>query len=231
MDGNDQYGDCGEAGIRHIEMSTAAGAGAPIPNVTTAEAVKEYLTYTGGQDNGVVLADFLLWLYKQKRILAFAPLDHTDLAQCDAFTAAGFGTYDGVSLTDNADQLFNSGKPWTLAHGAQPDPSEGHCITSVGATGPKDTDLDTKVTWGALQKATRAWTKACTDERWLVVTTEEQLAKFTPDLLADVEALGGTGGVTPTPVPTPTPSPTPNPGCLTLVALGLLVLLLGAIVR
>ena len=218
MLGNDQFGNCGVAGELHIEMSTAVGAGVPVPQFTEAQAVKEYLTYTGGQDDGVVLADFLKWCYDQKKILAFAPLDYTDIAQCDAFTAAGFGTYDGVALTDDADQLFNEGKPWTTANGETPDPNEGHCIVSVGATGPASTDLDTYVTWGALQKATRAWTIACTEERWLVVTTEEQLAKFTPDLLADVAALGGTGGVTPAPTPTPTPTPTPDAADAALAA-------------
>jgi hypothetical protein len=226
MLGNDKFGDCGEAGERHLEMTTAAGAGAPIPHVTTAEAVKEYFAFTGGKDTGVNLADFLLWLYNQKRILAFAPLDTSNTAQCDAFMAAGYGTYDGVNLTDDAEDLFNSGKPWTIANGEQPDPSEGHCIVSAGAAGPNDTDLDTKITWGAKQSATRAWSKACTDERWLVVTNEEQAAKFTPALFADIEALKGTGGPgSPTPTPTPPPAPSPAAGCL-LSAIAIVVVML-----
>ena len=54
-------------------------------------------------------------------------------------------------------------------------------------------------TWGKLQTATQAWVQECLvtagdGEAFLVVTTEEDLAKFTPQLLADVAALAGTGG-------------------------------------
>ena len=214
MLGNDQYGDCGEAGIRHVEMSTALAAGQSLPVVTSQEAVNEYLRYTGGQDTGVNLADFLLWLYHQGRIKAFAPVDHKNAAQVDSLLNEFHGLYVGVNLTNDAQQLFGTGSPWTVANGELPNPSEGHCIVKVKANG----SMDGWVTWGAVQPSTAAWSSLCVEEVWLVVTTQEQLAKFTPDLLADIQALGGTGGVpapapqpTPTPVPTPKPVPTPTP--------------------
>jgi hypothetical protein len=207
MLGNDQYGDCGEAGIRHVEMTTAVAAGQPVPSFTTQEAVSEYLTYTGGQDVGVNLADFLLYLFKKGRIKAFAPVDHTNVAMADSLMQIFGGLYCGVSLTDDAEQLFNSDQEWTTAHGERPDQNEGHCIEKVRADG---TANDTYVTWGALQKATDAWSKACTEEIWVVATTEEQAAAFDPQLLADIQALGGTGGQ-PLPVPTPPPVPDPPP--------------------
>ena len=40
MLGNDQFGNCGVAGELHIEMSTAVGAGVPVPQFTEAQAVK-----------------------------------------------------------------------------------------------------------------------------------------------------------------------------------------------
>jgi hypothetical protein len=55
--------------------------------------------------------------------------------------------------------------------------------------------LDTWVTWGALQESTELWTAACLDEAWAVVTTEDEAATLNMSaLLADIQALGGTGG-------------------------------------
>ena len=210
MLGNDQYGDCGEAGIRHVEMSTALAAKHPLPVVTDQQAINEYLRFTGGRDTGVNLADFLLWLYSQGRIKAFAPVDHRNAAIMDSLMAEFNGLYVGVNLTNDAQQLFGTGTPWTTANGELPDPAEGHCIVKVKANG----SMDGWVTWGAVQSSTAAWSHLCVEEVWLVVTTQEELAKFTPHLLADIEALGGTGGVpapAPQPAPKPTPAPTPTP--------------------
>ncbi len=191
MLGNDQYGDCAEAGYRHVEMSTAVAAGAPVPVFTTAEAVAEYLWATGGADTGLNLADFLLKLYRRGRAKAFAPVDHTNRASVDYFTQFGYGLYLGVNLTGDAQQRFQQGLPWTVADGQTPDPSEGHCIVKTKADGA---DLDGYVTWGAEQAATVEWSTACVEEAWLVVTTEEQVSMFEPQLLADINSLGGTGG-------------------------------------
>lgn len=195
MLGNDQYGDCGEAGIRHVEMTTAVMAGFPVPTFTTPEAVSEYMAFTGGQDTGVNLADFLLWLYKAGRIKAFAPVDHTNVSQTNSLLAEFHGLYCGVNLTDDANALFNAGQPWTVSGGEQSDPREGHCIEKVKAMDPNLYGaMDGWITWGADQPSTVQWSAACLDEVWLVVTTEEQLAKFTPALLSEINALSGTGG-------------------------------------
>ncbi len=61
-----------------------------------------------------------------------------------------------------------------------------------------------------------------------MITTEEQLAKFTPQLLADLDALPNQTGGDPIPAPTPSPvpvppapppAPGPGPGCLSIRAL------------
>jgi hypothetical protein len=79
-----------------------------------------------------------------------------------------------------------------VAGGQQPDPNDGHCIVKVKADGQQ---VDTWVTWGALQGSTLAWTAACLDEAWAVVTTEDEAATLNmPALLADIQALGGKGG-------------------------------------
>ncbi len=194
--GNDTAGDCGEAGVRHVEMTTAIAAGLPLPTFTAQEALAEYFAFTGGQDTGVNLADFLLWLYKKGRIKAFAPVDHTNVALANALLAEFHALYCGVNLTDDANALFNAGQPWTVANGETPDPTEGHCIEKVRAMDPSlPGAMDGWVTWGAVQPSTVQWSAACLEEVWLVVTTEEQLARFTPVLLSEINALSGTGGI------------------------------------
>lgn len=201
----DGVGDCGFAGRQHVKMAKAAHYGETETWETSNDLVAEYLAYDVGEDNGVVLADVLLAWYKAGRILAFAPVDHTDPAAVDSAVQAFRGAYCGVNLTDDADHLFSEGKPWTVASGEQPDPQEGHCIVKVFADG---NGRDGWVTWGAFQQSTVTWTRACLTEAWVIITTEDEAAKVDlPALLADIEALGGTGGA---PVPGPAPAPPPQ---------------------
>jgi hypothetical protein len=206
MLGNDQYGDCGEAGQLHYQMATGAAG------FSDQQAIDEYLTFTNGQDNGVVLADFLLWLYQKGEILGFAPVDLSNRAQADSLLQIFHGLYVGVSLTPDAQQLFQVSR-WTMANGEQPDPQLGHCILQVAADVAQDDD--TYVTWGALQGASRAWTTACVDEAWVVITTQDQAASANLDLLAlftDIDALGGVGKPHVVPDP-PQPAPPRTWGC------------------
>jgi LAGLIDADG DNA endonuclease family protein len=117
------------------------------------------------------------------------------------FLAEGLASHNcGVNLTDDADQLFGEREPWTVAGGQQPDPNDGHCIVKVASDGSQ---LDTWVTWGALQESTLAWTAACLDEAWVIITPEDAKAANLDisALRADIDALHGTGG-----------DPPPGPG-------------------
>jgi hypothetical protein len=202
----DGCGDCTFAGRQHNRMAKAAAAKAPEPWENAADLVAEYFAYDGGQDLGANISDLLLYWYKAGKILAFAPVDHTDPAAVDAAMQAFHGIYAGVSLTDNANDLFNEGKPWTLASGEQPDPNEGHCIVKVTADGK---GCDGWVTWGARQDSDEAWTAACLDEAWVIITQEDAGAADLDiaALRADIDALHGTGGDGAAPVPAELPSP------------------------
>ena len=202
----DGVGDCGFAGRQHYRMAKAAHYGQAETWETSDELVREYLAYDNGQDEGVVLADVLLSWYKAGKILGFAPVDHTDPAAVDSAMQAFHGAYCGVNLTDDADQLFSEGQPWTVSDGEQPDPDEGHCIVKVYAEGNTD-PYDGYVTWGAYQRATQDWTRACLTECWVLITSEDEAAKVDmAALTADIEALGGT---VPDPAPPVPPSPQP----------------------
>jgi hypothetical protein len=205
----DGVGDCGFAGRQHVRMSKAACYGETETWETSDQLVAEYLAYDGGQDQGVVLADVLLAWYRDGKILAFAPVDHTNPAAVDSAMQAFKGVLTGVDLTDDAEQLFDAAQPWTVAGGQRPDGSLGHCIAKVKADGQ---DRDDYVTWGALQGATREWSSACVVECWVVITSEDPRID-TAALRADIDALGGTGGA-PAPQPAPSPQPTPDPAVL-----------------
>ena len=189
MLGNDEYGDCTFAGRQHNKMAKAAAAKLTEPWETAAALVAEYLAYDHGQDTGAVIANLLLSWYRAGKILAFAPVDHSDPAQVDSAMQEFHGCYVGVSLTDDADQMFSEGLPWGSGS-LTPDPDDGHCIVKVKADGR---ELDTWVTWGAEQQSTLRWTAACLDEAWVIITTEDEAAKVDmPTLIADINALGGT---------------------------------------
>lgn len=188
--GGQPVGDCTFAGRQHLRMAKAAADHVQETWETTDQLVTEYLEYDHGKDQGANIADLLLSWFHSSKILAFAPVDHTDPAACDSAMSLFHGLYVGVNLTDDADQLFGQGQPWTVAHGEKPDPNEGHCIVKVKADGH---GTDTWVTWGALQESTTDWTGACLEEAWAVITTEDQADKLDmPKLLADIKALGGT---------------------------------------
>jgi hypothetical protein len=186
-------GDCTFAGRQHYRMAKAA-AGHETPVWESSNAlVAEYLAYNNGQDQGANIANLLLYWYNAGGILAFAPLDHTSPAEVDAAMAAFHGAYVGVNLTDDADLLFEQGQPWTTDAGQQPNPAQGHCIVKVAADGSQ---YDNWVTWGAMQRSTLAWTVACLEEAWVIITQEDAAAANLDiaALKADIDALHGTGG-------------------------------------
>jgi hypothetical protein len=188
----DGVGDCTFAGRQHYRMAKAARGHETETWETSNQLVAEYLKYDHGVDQGANIAKLLLSWYRAGKILAFAPVDHTDPAAVDAAMAAFTGTYCGVNLTDDADELFSQHRPWTVADGQTPDPAEGHCILKVGADGD---GIDTWVTWGTAQESTHDWSSACLDEAWVIITADDASSQLIDlaALRADIDALGGTG--------------------------------------
>lgn len=185
----DGVGDCTFAGRQHLRMAKAAGYGLTETWETSNQLAGEYLAYDHGKDDGAVISRLLMTWYRAGIILGFAPVNHKSAEAVDAAMQAFGGVYCGVDLTDDADDLFSEGLPWTVADGEQPDPDEGHCIVGVKATAAGRT----YVTWGAEQEATADWSAACLTEAWAVITTEDEAAKIDmPALIADIEALHGT---------------------------------------
>jgi hypothetical protein len=181
-------GCCTFAGRQHYRMAKAARAQKVETWETSDELVAEYLAYNHGQDDGANIATLLQAWFKAGKILAFAPVDHTRPEMVDSALSLFTGVYAGVCLTDDADDLFSQGLPWTVAGGQQPDSNEGHCIIKIGADGT----TDEWITWGAKQPSTTDWTKACLDEAWVIITLEDVGTNLINlvELQADIKALG-----------------------------------------
>jgi hypothetical protein len=171
MDGNDTYGDCGVAAIEHSYKAVDAILNYPEQAPSDQDVVNYYLTYTGGQDTGVVLADFLKYVqgtgFFGHKVEAYAPIAVHDvptlLFAVDAFDFA----YTGITVTDAMMAASNAGQPWTLDEMNSP-VDGGHCVPLVGY----DSNYLYCITWGKVQSiAYPAWHVMST-EAWGVITGE-----------------------------------------------------------
>jgi hypothetical protein len=171
MDGNDQYGNCGPVGAIHGFMAAAADTAETEAFPTADQIVSYYLTYTGGQDSGVVLSDFLAYV-KTKGFLghtvsAYAPVKVNDVATLQFTVNAYDFAYTGVSVTSGMEEAFGAGEPWTLDDLDSPVVG-GHCIPIVAY----DSTWLYCVTWGQVQKiAYPAW-QYMAQEAWAVISGE-----------------------------------------------------------
>lgn len=219
MDGNDTYGDCGVAGVNHGFMTAAADTGETETFPTADQVVSYYLAYTGGQDSGVVLSDFLAYVKKTgfygHTITAYAPVSVTDIPTLQFAVDAYDFAYTGITVTEAMEQAFAAGQPWTLAttEGAV---AGAHCVPIIGY----DSEYLYVVTWGAVQAfAYDAWAKVA-EEAWAVITGEIDSAGTDGHgislaaLQADLAALDE-------PAP-PAPAPSPGPEGLLAEIAGLI---------
>lgn len=215
MDGNDQYGCCGPAATDHYQVAKL-GDTSLIGKLGGVGPVPLYFEYGIAQgepgpqpDQGVDNDLWLQFLFNKGIIEAFAELDFTNVDEVHQAMLDYRGVLISVELTDDAEQLFNSKQPWTLANGESPDPNEGHDILLV-KYGPEG---DTFVTWGALQLSTIPWDNSCITSAWVIITSEdaERTGVDIAALQNQIRAWGGKVDTTTPPAPAPTPAPTPAP--------------------
>lgn len=171
MLGNSEYGDCGVAGLEHGFMASAADTGQTETQATEAQAVSYYLSYTGGQDAGVVLSDYLAHVrktgYYGRTVAGYAPVAVQDIPTLQFAVNAYDFAYTGITVTEAMQEAFQAGQPWDL--GVLDSPvAGGHCIPVVGY----DSAHLYAVTWGGVQEiAYSAWHYIAT-EAWAVITGE-----------------------------------------------------------
>lgn len=178
MLGNDQYGNCGVAGIEHgfmADVSLVKAKGFTPP--TAAQNTAYYLKYDNNVDEGVVLSSFLAYVEKNKfygsTIEAYAPVAYSDIPTLQ-FCVATYGfAYVGINVTD-AMMAACQGvvwQPWTQAMLNSPIDG-GHCVIIVGY----DDQYLYVVTWGGIQKITYGAWHGMSDEAWAVITGSQVTA-------------------------------------------------------
>lgn len=230
MLGNDEAGDCVEAGVGHVvEQDTQYATGAE-QVVSTADTLALYTTLTGynpndpSTDRGTVVQDALDYWRKRgvfggHKLTAFAAVKLSDWTEIELAVFIFGQVVIGFNFPESAMEQFNIGMPWTVEKGSPID--GGHCVVLVGY----DADWLYVLTWGTVQKMSREFWTTYTDEAWVGVT-DETITALGANAYAgalDLAALGAnfaalTGGPNPfpapdpnPPVPTPAPSPTPAP--------------------
>jgi len=167
MMGNDQHGDCVMAGAAHETMLYALATRRPVPRFSTATVVRQYLTLTGGGDDGLDAVVAANWRRKTgiaddtgtiHKIEAYALItEPSDLFMATyLFGAAGIG----VCLPDNADWYFGRGHAWSDTR-QEPNKAHGHYMAVFGRNSAGNIVLGT---WGNLQAATVPWI-----ERYMMV--------------------------------------------------------------
>lgn len=169
--GNDQYGDCGVAGLQHLFMADAADTGKTEAFPTEDQTVAYYLDYTQGQDGGVVLSDYLAHVrqngYYGHTVSAYAPVNVHDVPTLQFAIWAYDAAYTGIAVTQQMQKDFQIGEPWTLESLESP-VLGGHCIPIVGY----DSQYLYAITWGEVQAiAYSAW-HYMAEEAWAVITGE-----------------------------------------------------------
>lgn len=171
MDGNDVYGDCGVAGIEHGFKAVDAVLNYPEQAPSDQDIVNYYLTYTNGQDSGVVLADFLQYVQSTgffgHTVEAYAPVAVHDVPTLTFAVDAFDFAYTGITVTNAMLQAANAGKPWDLDDLMSP-VAGGHCVPLVGY----DSSFLYCVTWGKIQPITYSAWHFCSTEAWAVIPGE-----------------------------------------------------------
>ena len=176
MLGNANFSDCGPCGLEHGFMAAAADTSEREMFPTEQQCVDYYLTYTGGQDSGVVLSQYLAYVRQRgfygHYVAAYAPVAVHDVPTLQFTVDAYDFAYTGITVTQAMMDAFDAGQPWTTAL-TQGEPLGGHAIPVVGY----DDSWLYAVTWGAVQRiAYPAWHQIA-EEAWAVLSGELLCAK------------------------------------------------------
>jgi hypothetical protein len=176
MDMNDTLGDCGVAGLNHGFMADASIVGVESESFPSDQQISEYyFTYTGGQDDGVVLSDYLAYVkahpFYGHTIAAYAPVAVHDIPTLQFATNFYGFSYTGITVTESMMNKVQSPppwQPWTLEDALDPNVEGGHCVPIVAY----DSNYLTVITWGQpLQVQYSAWHYMST-EAYAIITGE-----------------------------------------------------------
>jgi hypothetical protein len=213
-------GNCFYVGKDHEKMLAGYK---PTANLTVAqydlyEASEQNVPLGQEQDQGVVVADALLWCLTHNELGAavpvgqgdvqlFAPVHPATLGQVMAKYKRGILL--GVNLTDQDQNTF---PVWKETPANPPDPNEGHVVLLVVLNGPIGTPTGSGVpiSWAQRVQADPPWLANCPEEWWIILTAADRAlmgeVAFAA-LATDVAAIPGSTGSAPIPVPPPVVHP------------------------
>lgn len=174
--GNDQYGDCGEAGALHLIQAQSFNAGKSLVP-TTQDALNLYSQVTGfnpddpSTDQGTVLTDLLTYWKKTgitvgetvHKIVGYASVDISSVQQMRYAAYTFGGLYIGLNLPAACEQNTNN---WNFGPGQQI--AGGHCVivAGQGSAGGKIGS------WGMWIPANWNFLLSYLDEGYVVVTED-----------------------------------------------------------
>lgn len=179
MLGNDQWGDCGFAGMGHAVQVWTSQSGTTV-NLTTEQVLAAYSGCTGfnandpSTDQGVVLLDALNYWRNTgiggHKIGAYVKVDVTNLAHVRTAIDIFGCLYTGSGLPITAQ---NISQPWTGPHGDLAGNDAvgslgGHCMV-IAAYDPM---WFTYLTWGVRQRANLQWLLDYTDEAYAIISPD-----------------------------------------------------------
>jgi hypothetical protein len=224
MDNNDDYSNCGEAGVNHGFMAKLAKGG----NVAAAQAMGNvlgepqypsglatYFAYGISQgepgpdpDEGVANNTWLGFLYEKGIIDYYLEIPLDELAN---WAPQHDGLLIGVVLDDDAEANFEATPPipWGSAN-ETPDPNDGHDTYLIKTHANGEIEL---ITWGANQLCTPEFVASNVTDAWAFGTKAQFIALGGnwEQLQAALDAVHGVIRNTPAPTPTPGPAPAPAP--------------------
>ncbi len=191
--GNDQYGDCAEAGALHLIQAMSYNSGRPL-DPSYDDAIRLYSAVTGfnpsdpATDQGTVLTDLLQYWQNTgitvgstvHKILGFATVDFTSIPLMRYATYLFGGLYLGINCPAKCQQDTSN---WNFGPGLPID--GGHCVIRAGegAAGGKTGS------WCMWIPTSNEFYLSYVDEAYIVVTEDWVSAQGKSPTGLDVNGL------------------------------------------
>jgi hypothetical protein len=191
--GNDQYGDCAEAGALHLIQAMSYNSGRPL-DPSYDDAIRLYSAVTGfnpsdpATDQGTALTDLLNYWQNTgitvgstvHKILGFATVDFTSIPLMRYATYLFGGLYLGINCPAKCQQDTSN---WNFGPGLPID--GGHCVIRAGegAAGGKTGS------WGMWIPTSNEFYLSYVDEAYIVVTEDWVSAQGKSPTGLDVNGL------------------------------------------
>jgi hypothetical protein len=172
MLGNSTAGDCGVASLEHTFMADAAITYETETQASQQQALDYYFKYTGGQDSGVVLSQYLAYVrktgYYKNTVHAYAPVAVHDVPTLQNCVHIYGAAYTGITVTAAMQTAFSNHQPWTTEVVNDGPIIGGHAVPIVSY----DDQFLNVITWAGVQQITYPAWHSISSEAWAVITGE-----------------------------------------------------------